>query len=158
MVEWDAFHEAGHAFAATYFGGHVISVTITPDHDDGPARTGDTRVAWEHAQSSPAQLGQKLAMVALAGPVAEMVYRDENLHPGFVPEWASDWHHAWESLAPHVQDQHQRLRRLERFVVDLQQLLDRPDAWAAVAEIADQLLAHEHLDQGEVAEIVRIWC
>jgi hypothetical protein len=158
MIEWDAYHEAGHAFAATYFGAAVMSVTITPANDDGPARTGDTRVAWEHALFPPADLARRMALVALAGPVAEMLYRDEQLHPGFVPEWSTDWRHAWDAMAASIPDERKRLARLERSLFDLRDLVNRDHIWAAVAEIADQLLTHEYLEQAEVDEIVRIWC
>ena len=47
MCQVDAYHEAGHAFMATYLGGRVRSVTITPDNDDGPDRFGDAQVSSE---------------------------------------------------------------------------------------------------------------
>ena len=158
MIEWDAYHEAGHAFAATYLGAAVMSVTITPDNDDGPARTGDARIAWDHGRFSGQELARRMSLVALAGPVAEMLYRDEPRHPGFVPEWATDWKHAWEASARTVPNERQRLAYLERLVFELQDLLQRDSLWAAVAEIADQLLTHEYLEQAEVDEIVRLWC
>ena len=39
-AEITAFHEAGHVYAAIFVGAKVRSVTIDPDNDDGPNRSG----------------------------------------------------------------------------------------------------------------------
>ena len=51
--ELTAFHEAGHAYAAIYVGARVQSVTIDPDNDDGPKRTGDTVILWNRRRPLP---------------------------------------------------------------------------------------------------------
>jgi len=46
---------------------------------------------------------------------------------------------------------------LEKVTVQLYQQLDREAHWAAVAAIADHLLAHETLEGAEIEEIVHQW-
>lgn len=157
MDEETAYHEAGHAFVATYAGGRVLSVTIAPDWDDGPARYGDTQVAWKQSQFTKRGLAEKLILVALAGPVAEMIYQGEPLHPALVAEWTGDWSQACEEAAPIVPDIIQRTRWLERLVKQLHELLSDDNHWDAIAGIADHLLAHETLEEESYEEIVANW-
>ena len=86
MSEVSAYHEAGHAFMAIYVGARVRSVTIEPDWDDGPQRFADTQVAWPLDQFTDRELHEKSVLVALAGPVAEMIHSGEAFYPGFVAE------------------------------------------------------------------------
>ncbi len=157
MSEISAYHEAGHAFMAIYVGARVRSVTIEPDRDDGPERHADIQVAWPRQEFTDRELCTRVVAVALAGPVAEMIYRGEPYHPGFVAEWAADWRMAWEAATLLVPDQRQRLLYLEQTAGGLYRLLDREDHWAAVAAVVDNLLAHETLEGEEVEEIIRQW-
>ena len=152
-----AYHEAGHAFIATQAGARVVSLTIAPDHDDGPQRYGETRIEWPLGQFSQADLAAKAVLVALAGPVAEMIHRGEPYHPGVVPEWVADWQEAWSQASAIVPDERKRLAYLERRTLELYQVLNRDDYWAALAAIVDNLLAHEYLEGEEVSEIVEAW-
>lgn len=156
-MEVSAYHEAGHAFMAVYVGAHVQSVTIDPDWDDGPSRTGDVRVEWPLERFSEREFAEKSVLVALAGPVAEMIYRGEPFHPGLVAEWLVDWELAWESAARFLEADRKRLAYLEQATLRLYRLLSRDDHWAALAAIADHLLAHETLEGEEVEDIVREW-
>ncbi|MDG2012474.1 MAG: hypothetical protein P8J33_03155, partial [Pirellulaceae bacterium] len=97
-----AYHESGHALMAIQMGAQVRSITIQPDWDDGPERYADAQIAWPIDDFSQRELHEKMVLVALAGPVAEMLYRGEPLHPGFVAEWAADWKLAWEAATPLV--------------------------------------------------------
>ena len=99
----------------------------------------------------------KAVLVALAGPVAEMIHRGEPFHPGIIPEWAADWQEAWRVAAPLYPDQRQRLAYLERATTQLYRLLYRDDHWAALAAIVDHLVAHEWLEGEDVHEIVSHW-
>lgn len=156
-MEETAYHEAGHAFMATYLGGLVNSVTIEPDRDDGPERFGDVRIEWRGGPMNTKEFQNKLLLVALAGPVAEMIYRGEPLHPGFVSEWADDWRRAWEAAEWIHSDERKRLTFLEAAAGELHRLLRRDEHWAAIAALADNLLAHETLDKEEIREILAIW-
>jgi len=152
-----AYHEAGHAFAAFYSGAIVHRVTITPDRDDGPERYGDTEIHWPRQEFDAATFTGNAIFVALAGPVAEMLYRDEPYHPGFIPEWSNDWQLAWDTITPQISDPKRRLAFLERRVVEIYQFLDETRNWAAVAALADELQAHETLEQEEVASVLSVW-
>ena len=56
-----------------------------------------------------------------------------------------------------ISDPKQRLSFLERRVVEIYQFLDETRNWAAVAALADELQAHETLEQEEVASVVSVW-
>jgi ATP-dependent Zn protease len=109
MSEISAYHEAGHAFTAVYEGARVRSVTIAPDWDDGPDRHADIHIEWPLRTVAERELLEKMVMVALAGPVAEMIHSGEPYHPGFVAEWAADWKVAWEAAAPLMPTDRKRL-------------------------------------------------
>ena len=154
--ELTAFHEAGHAYAAIFVGARVQSVTIDPDNDDGPDRSGDTVILWDRQRFSQRDMAEKAAWVALAGPVAEMIYRQEPFHPAVVAEWQQDWITAFESL-DHVTDIQHRLAQLERYTIELFQTFSDGSHWAAIGAIADSLLAHETLEEDMLREIVDQW-
>lgn len=157
MDDTTAYHEAGHAFAAVRLGARVRLVTITPDFDDGPRRDGDTQIEWECSGGDLKELRQKSTLVALAGPVAEMIYSGEPYHPGFVPEWSSDWKLAWDASATLHPHEPTRLAFLEQATGEMYRLLKRDENWAALAAIVDELLAHETLEGDDVHDIVRSW-
>lgn len=156
-MEATAYHESGHVLMALYVGAQVDSVTVDPDWDDGPKRFGDTRIIWEPADYSPREYHEKRILVALAGPVAEMLYTGDAFHPGIVAEWAADWQEAWETAATLHSDQRKRLMFLEQTSAEIYQLLNGEDCWAAIAALADHVLAHETLEGEQVEEIVSAW-
>jgi ATP-dependent Zn protease len=157
VPELIAYHEAGHALMALLLGGRVKQVTIEPDNDDGPARSGDTQVLWRRTKISDKQYAEIAVQVCLAGPVAEMIYSGDPYHPGFVAEWAADWREAWEEAAPLHPDERRRLKYLEDTSIRLYHRLQDEDLWAALASLADNLLAHETLEGEQVEEIVGEW-
>jgi hypothetical protein len=157
MPELIAYHEAGHALMAVLLGGKVKQVTIEPDDDDGPARQGDTQVLWRRSGISEKEFAQYAVQVSLAGPVAEMVFSGDPYHPGLVAEWAADWRDAWEAGRPLYPDERLRLEYLERVSIQLFHRFKHDDLWAALASLADNLLAHETLDGEQVEGIVGEW-
>lgn len=157
MPEIIAYHEAGHALMALLLGGEVKQVTIEPDNDDGPDRHGDTQVIWRRSGISEKEFAKKAVQVSLAGPVAEMIYTGDPYHPGLVAEWAEDWREAWEAAIPLHSDERKRLKYLEEISIRLYRRLRENDLWAALASLADHLLAHETLDSEQVEEIVGEW-
>ena len=156
-MEETAYHEAGHAFLATYLGGRVRSLTIEPDRDDGPERFGDATIEWRRDRMSTREFHEKLVLVALAGPVAEMLYRGEPLHPGYVAEWVEDWRLAWRAAELLVADERRRLAFLEDVTRQVYQMFDQTEAWAAIAALADELLAHETLEREQVRDVLSVW-
>ena len=140
-----------------FLGGRVPSVTIAPDNDgELSPRYGDTRVSWPKRLSLRERC-ERSVLVALAGPVAERIYREEPFHPGFVAEWAEDWRVAWDAAATIAPDDRKRLRFLESAAIKLDEWLRRDAMWAAVAALADELSAHETLEDEQVAEVVATW-
>ncbi|WP_010585729.1 M50 family metallopeptidase [Schlesneria paludicola] len=156
MPELIAYHEAGHALIAHLLGGKVKQVTIDPDNDDGPARQGDTQIRWRRPASEK-EFAQNVVQVCLAGPVAEMIYSGDPYHPGVVPEWAADWREAWSASAILFPNERQRLKYLEQVSVELYRRMQKDALWAALAALADHLLAHETLEGEDVEEIVAEW-
>jgi ATP-dependent Zn protease len=157
LEEISAYHESGHALVAISVGARVRSVTIEPEWDDGPRRHADIQVEWPNARRADRKQSEKLVLVALAGPVAEMLHTGDPYHPGLIAEWADDWRLAWEAAAGPYPDERARLAYLERTTADLHRWLSRDDRWAALAAIVDELVAHETLEGDEVHEIVRQW-
>lgn len=157
MPELIAYHEAGHALMAMLLGGEIRFVTIEPDADDGPDRQGDTHVLWRRPKNGDKEFARKTVHVSLAGPVAEMIYSGDPFHPGLVAEWAADWHEAWNSASLLKPDERQRLEYLEQVSVQLYHRLKGDGLWAALASLADNLLAHESLEGEQVHEIEGGW-
>ncbi|APZ96884.1 M50 family metallopeptidase [Fuerstiella marisgermanici] len=154
--EITAWHEAGHAFMAAILGGEVDSISIDPDWDDGPKRFGDTTVRWHANRFTQQQLQRNAVLVALAGPVTEMIHRGDPLHPATVAEWAMDWGLAWQAAA-FLKSDRERMKFLERSSVELYQTLSQDNHWAAIGAIVDHLLAYETLEGETVHEIVAEW-
>lgn len=152
--EETAYHECGHVYLAHLLGARVLGVTIEPDRDDGPARYGDASILWPARRWSTRDLNLRCVRVALAGPVAEMIHRGEPLHPGFVPEWSQDWRVAWEYAGQLVADERARIRFLEDTIRQLHAMLRQDEHWHRLACIVDHLLAHETLDEEQLAEIL----
>jgi hypothetical protein len=142
---------------ALLLGGVVKQVTIEPDNDDGPERHGDTQVLWRRSAMSDKEFAQIVVQVCLAGPVAEMIYSGDPYHPGLVAEWAADWREAWEAAKPLHTDERMRLKYLEDVSIQLYRRLKADNWWAALAALADNLLAHETLEAEQVEEIVGAW-
>lgn len=157
MSEISAYHECGHAFVALHVGARVLSMTVDPDWDDGPERFADIQIEWPSGQFTEKEYHQKNAMIALAGPVAEMIHSGEPYHPAMVAEWSNDWGVAWHSASQLFSAEQKRLAWLEQTSIELYRLLNRDDYWQVIATLADHLLAHETLEGDEVLEIVSPW-
>lgn len=138
-------------------GAIVRTVTIEPEEDDRPRRSGDTAIEWRTRGLSPREFHERAIQVALAGPVAEMLYSGEPFHPALVAEWGADWSDAWEQAAHFHVLPEPRMAWLEGVSIRLYRLLDSEPYWSALADLADNLLAHETLEAEVVYGIVREW-
>lgn len=153
-----AYHEAGHAVLAEQLGGHVLFVTIEPVDDDGPRRHGETQVAWvtntkrggrdEDAAFAPLQ-------VALAGPVAEMIYCDEQYEIRVLREWKADWlvaEHTIRTMRPGITatELEQVMRKQLELII---RWMSQDHVWNQVASVADELAAHQTLDEDLLDEL-----
>lgn len=159
-----AYHEAGHAVVAYALGAAVEQVQLGgfDDTEELPRRFGDVRVNWGRVDPHGAGKGadwqlQRELLTILAGPVAEMIYRGEPAHPALHGPSQGDWAQAWELCRPAVPNPELRTRLLEALTAAVRQALERDAWWAAVAAVADELLAHEALDQEQTDEILGFW-
>ena len=157
LSDIDAYHEAGHVVVALMVGARAQHATIEPDRDDGPARYADVTIVWPVDPLSDPVWCQRSIEVALGGPVAEMIYRGEPLHPGLVAEWKADWENAWTAAATIIEQERPRLRHLEKTVGKLYRVLKDDEHWPAVAAVADELLAHEWIEAEQIEDIVNYW-
>lgn len=153
-----AYHEAGHAVVGYALGGRIESISLGGDDgEDLPRRFGDCRVNWGPVDTTADWQLQREIMTLLAGPVAEMIYRGEKLHPAFFGPWTEDWRLAFERGVVIAKDPELRTRALERLIVQLHGQMKTDDCWAAIAAVADQLLAHEYLEEDQLADTLAFW-
>ena len=147
----EAWHEAGHALAAHMLGGRVREVTLESD------RTGfEAHAAVEWRCLSDSMDARRMAMVALAGPVAEFVFRGEDLldDPGALFAWRDDWDEAQAQLAK-IHESEEEIEQARRAIlVELRKRFDEEHGYECLARIADALDAHETLDEALFLEIV----
>lgn len=155
--ELTAYHEVGHVLMAVYVGARVYSVTIDPDWDDGPERYGDAEIAWPEGVFDDKTLREKAILVALAGPVAEMIHTGDPFHPALVAEWSGDWQQAWEAASALIPQRQARMQYLEQKTLSLYQLFRQDNYWAAIGELVDQLLAHETLEEEMIYDTISSW-
>lgn len=150
-----AYHEAGHAVMSILMGGHVNRVSIDPPNDNGPNRYGETITTWPRMSDS-----QRFAYeicVSLAGPIAESLYAGCDRPIETVAEWQMDWDTAIQIASQVAVGKSAVNKLLNECQVKIRHLFDQANSWAAVAAIADELLAHETIEHSQVAEAVAFW-
>jgi hypothetical protein len=153
-----AYHESGHAVIAYALGGHIASMQLGGEADDWlPQRFGDCRIAWGRVDPNLDWQIQREVLAILAGPVAEMTYRSEPLHPSHYGPWQHDWQHAWTIGQKLVSDQQQRTRMLEELVRRLHRVVESEPCWSAIAALADELAAHEYLEADQIEDVIGFW-
>lgn len=145
----NAWHEAGHALAAHILGGVVREVSLESELDD---HEGHVAVEWSTA--SRLDSARRSATVALAGPMAELVFRgedvleDPDLLPGMLAAWRGDWDEAEARLAELHPDEDQREAARRAILQELRELFQSDRGYECLARIADALEAHVTLDEG----------
>lgn len=155
-MEICAYHESGHAVMAILHKATVNSVSIAPDWDEGPRREGEVEIHWP-TNLDPRTICHASIEVALAGPVAEMIYTGDPFHPALVQEWSGDWSVAWELAGQRLVAKARRMLELEMLTRKIYQTLSDDRLWQAIAALSDELLAHEILEQEEIYEAVSRW-
>ncbi len=163
---WTAYHEAGHAVVAWALGATIDQVSLSAasaydDLDDGPARFGDCRVRWPGGgQSFPGDpmLIREL-LVLVAGPVAERMYRDDDIDVASVASWQADAAAATQKAALFLDGRgsgHPR-RLIAAAIEQVRGFLNRTDAWAAVAALADEIEIGDPIEADAAEEIISFW-
>jgi len=155
-VELTAYHEAGHAVVAAIHGGRVVGISLIPE-SEGILKAGELEIHWPRNRMTDAQIAACSTKVALGGPVAEMLYQGDRLHPGLVAHWRGDWETAWTAAGRQWPDERRRLAMLEHLTAELHRILGQPDLWQTIAALADELQAHEVLEGDEVHEVIEQW-
>ena len=153
-----AYHEAGHAVIGYALGAEIERIQLGGEADDHlPNRYGDCLVNWGRVNPDCSIQQQNELMTMLAGPVAEMIYRGEAFHPAHFGPWKGDWEQAWEHCRSSVVDPERRTRLLEELVRELYMRMSSDRCWAAIAAVADELLAHEYLEMDDLVDTLRFW-
>lgn len=153
-----AYHESGHAVIAYALGGQIISLQLGGEADDWlPDRFGDCRIEWGRVDPNADWQRQREVLTVLAGPVAEMVYRDEPLHPAHYGPWQHDWQLAWTIGEHLVHEVPKRTVLLEALIGQLHLQIQSEPCWSAIAALADELAAHEYLDADQIEESIGFW-
>ncbi len=146
---------------ACLLGGRLLSVSIERNYLDHPNQAGAVEVEWQDAKAKTrkvlAETCSRQIHVILAGPVAEAIYRGGPLHPSVVDEWRYDWQQALTQATLFEKSEPKRWKILEQTYANLYRMLQKETHWQAISEVADQLLAHETIEGGEVHEIVARW-
>ncbi len=137
-----AWHEAGHAVVATLLGGEVVCVTLESDLD---GHDGHAEVHWRLAGG---ELAWAQLRVALAGPLAELDYRGQDVdQPAEVlAAWRGDWEEAEALLAQLEPVEARREALLLRALTELRELIEDPAVTERIARVAETLDAHGTLD------------
>ncbi len=143
------YHEAGHCVMAVLRGAKVERATIAPEED---GFHGFVEIHWPRRAEAA-----DLLAVALAGPVAEMIYTGAAYHPGLIPEWAHDWKQAWTIGRRSTRSDRDCLKLLEQTVARLYHTMSTEAWWAAVAAVSDLLAAHDEIEHEEIAYEVHHW-
>lgn len=143
----EAWHEAGHALAAHLLGGRVREVTLESELD---GLEGHVAVEWRPS----ADESRRYAAVALAGPVAELVFRGEDVltDPAALASWRDDWDEADAQLARLHAAPAERDAARHVILRELHAAFGEPRGYERLARLADTLDAHGTLDEALFAE------
>lgn len=158
-----AYHEAGHAIVGCALGARIEGVSLSQasifdDLDDGlPRRFGDCLVNWGRVDPSQAWQQQRELLTVLAGPISEMIYRDEDVSEMDEAAWAMDWEQAKRCAAAINADPQKQIKTLHQAVKRLKTVIANPPVWPAIAALADELMIGDEIGGERVAELVEFW-
>lgn len=153
-METAAYHEAGHAVVASILGGQVVSVSIESESTDVD---GDAVVAWDRGGRNERALALDEIRVALAGPIAEMVYAGEYDYLRIRAEHAVDWQIALSCLRSLSLTTEREAAVLQGTVAELYQTIRQDHVWSSIGDVADLLAVHGTVEGSLVRETVEFW-
>ena len=119
-------------------------VTLESERDEAE---GHCTVVWQ--RTAPAPEARRHAAVALAGPVAELVFLGELVldNTTALSSWRADWDEAEAQLERLHLDVEERQRTRLAILQELHETFDGPRNYERLARIADALDAHTTLDE-----------
>jgi hypothetical protein len=126
---------------AHLLGGHVTLCTI--EDEDGSCM-GKTTITWRGI--SGRELARKIALAALAGPVAEARWRGDMDLLESLAAWEADWREATRAIAAFAAP-HERSSALRALIDEAASAFDDEDGWERLCRVADALEAHGTLDR-----------
>lgn len=153
--EITAYHEAGHVVMALKLGGQIVHATLEPPNDDGLNRYGETVTSWRGLGRESHRMAE--VAVSLAGPISEMIYTGERVELSESPEWSADWATALEAAMQLCSSPQAALNLIEKTRQQTDTYFSTDSGWAAVAAIADLLLAHDTVEHDICYDEVHFW-
>ncbi len=138
-------------------GALVRSATIVADYEsDDSIRYGACELAWPMKGVGARAHAEREIRTALAGPVAEQIYRGES-EIRIQRESSVDWIYASTYAETFLANKSKRTEFLFSVAEEIRDLFHKDEVWAAVASTADELLAHDELDGETLSESVQFW-
>jgi hypothetical protein len=144
-----AYHEAGHCVIGILMGARVRFASIEVESED---HFGEVEMEWPHGSNVKAQ-----ALAILAGPVAEMTDRDEPFSNQDLAPSKADFQQVLQLSQAFGWTHRKQVEWIQHLITQLYRQFKRPDCWAAVAAVSDQLLAHDTLEHETIADEVSHW-
>ncbi len=126
-------------------------VTLESERDE---TEGHCTVVWQ--RTAPAHEARRQATVALAGPVAELVFLGNGVLESAttLTSWRADWDEAEAQLERLHLDVEERQRTRLAILQELHETFDGPRNYERLARIADALDAHTTLDETLFQEVL----
>ena len=153
MDEITAWHEAGHAVVAVMLGGVVDTVSVeVPDAESA----GVTGVFWGNASDARSQAINDIH-VALAGPIAEMIFVGDYDYLRIKQEHAVDWEVVAAAIKRLGLDVAAAQRLLASIASGLYERLREDVVWSAVADVAERLELDGTIDGDTVNDLAGFW-
>lgn len=143
-----AYHEAGHVLIAHLLGGEVLETTLETERE---GHRGHTAVAWRGLATD--DLARASAFVALAGPIAETLWKGEEPLEETFGAWASDWSEV-EAALDAVTEPQERERIRSQWIASVVAHLRDPESWEHLCRVADHLEAHGTLDRQLLEDVL----
>ena len=156
MDEITAWHEAGHSVVAVMLGGVVDTVSV--EVPDGEA-AGVTGVFWGNASDASDARSQAFndIHVALAGPIAEMIFVGDYDYLRIKQEHAVDWEIVATAVERLGLDAIAAKKLLASIATGLYQRLREDAVWSAVADVAERLELDGTIDGDTVNDLAGFW-
>ena len=160
-----ARHVAGHATIAMAAGVDVELLSIEDRTDFTVDRDGARFIDkgtmlhipyhWPTELFKQSKFAETLIRIALAGPCAEMVHRDEPCSVDTIQEDDVDWQQAWNTAKRLWSDENRRLKYLALEIQRVERFLQHDQYLATVGQLVQELLHYGTLSGKQVRDVIR---